>query len=282
MHDDVADFALLLRRLKERTDRSYAALARRMGVHASTLHRYCSGEAVPQDFAGIERFAVLCGASPEERTELHRRWIMAHTARQRSRPSDTRQAPGPHTMTGAAASVAPASDALSAVSVSDRGSAVAALSQVAPAGQRPEFTPSPWPPRFYGRPRRRPVRSRILAASLVAALLGFTASAAGPPSTSTTHRGKSRPSAASAGAAPSAAPLTWTANSHTGGLTGCGEEYVVAEPLDQVPPPPHPEDIAAWVASQRAVHGGTSGVQITVQGRGSAAVVLEALHVRVV
>ncbi len=78
------------------------------------------------------------------------------------------------------------------------------------------------------------------------------------------------------------APLTWTANSHTRGLTGCGEEYVVAEPPQQVPPPPHPEDIAAWVASQRAVHGGTSVVQITVQGRGSAAVVLEALHVRVV
>ncbi|MER7576710.1 hypothetical protein [Streptomyces sp. NPDC126514] len=78
------------------------------------------------------------------------------------------------------------------------------------------------------------------------------------------------------------APLTWTANSHTGGLTGCGESYVLAKPPQQVPPPPHPEDIAAWAASQRAVHGGTSGVRITVQGRGSAAVVLEALHVRVV
>ena len=41
-------------------------LARRLGVHASTLHRYCSGEAVPQDFAVIERFAALCGASPGE------------------------------------------------------------------------------------------------------------------------------------------------------------------------------------------------------------------------
>ncbi|MGW0582840.1 helix-turn-helix domain-containing protein, partial [Streptomyces sp. NPDC002920] len=95
IHDDVAEFALLLTRLKERTDRSYAALARRLDVHASTLHRYCSGEAVPQDFAGIERFAALCGASPEERTELHRRWIMAVAARRRPRPAATGPAPPP-------------------------------------------------------------------------------------------------------------------------------------------------------------------------------------------
>ncbi|MGI5357015.1 helix-turn-helix domain-containing protein [Streptomyces sp. CA-252508] len=281
-HDDVADFALLLRRLKERTDRSYAALARRMGVHASTLHRYCSGEAVPQDFAGIERFAALCGASPEERTELHRRWIMAHTARQRSRPSGTRQAPAPDTTTGTAASIAPASDAVPAASANGSGPAAAAPGPVAPADRRPEPTSSPRPPRLRGRPRRRPGRSRVLAASLVVALLGLTASAAGPPSAPTAHRGRSEPNPASAGAAPAVAPLTWTADSHTGGLTGCGEEYVVAEPPQHVPPPPHPEDVAAWAASQRAVHGGASGVQITVQGRGSAAVVLEALHVRVV
>ncbi|MGW0581262.1 hypothetical protein ACWD25_36170 [Streptomyces sp. NPDC002920] len=121
-----------------------------------------------------------------------------------------------------------------------------------------------------------------LAASLLAALLGLTSSAAGPPSASATHNGNLQPNQASADPAPSVAPLTWTANSHTLGLSGCGEAYVVAKPPRQVPPPPHPEDIAAWVASQQAVHGGATGVRITVQGRGSAAVVLEALHVRVV
>ena len=63
IHDDVAEFALLLTRLKARTDRSYSALAHRLGMNASTLHRYCAGEAVPMDFTGIERFAALCGAS---------------------------------------------------------------------------------------------------------------------------------------------------------------------------------------------------------------------------
>ncbi|MFJ6832497.1 helix-turn-helix domain-containing protein [Streptomyces sp. NPDC091209] len=282
IHDDVAEFALLLTRLKERTDRSYAALARRLDVHASTLHRYCSGEAVPQDFAGVERFAVLCGASPEERMELHRRWIMAAAARRRTRPSDTRQAPAPHTTTSAAASIAPVRDAASAVSASGSGPAVEAPGPISPAGRRPGPASPPRPRPHGGRPRRRPVRSMALAASLVAALLGLTASAAGPPAASATPNGNPKPNRAGAGTAPPVAPLTWTANSHTLGLTGCGEDYVVAKPSRQVPPPPHPEDIAAWAASQRAVHGGTTGVRITVQGRGAAAVVLEAMHVRVV
>ncbi|WP_460068073.1 helix-turn-helix domain-containing protein [Streptomyces sp. YKOK-I1] len=270
-HDDIAEFALLLRRLKERTDRSYAALARQLNVHASTLHRYCSGEAVPQDFAGVERFAALCGASPEERTELHRRWIVAAAARQRPRPSDARRAPASHTSTSTP--IAPASGS---------SPVVEAPRPVSSANQRPEPTSPPRPRLHSGRPRRRPVRSMALSASLVVALLGLTSSAAAPPSGSATHNGSPEPNQASAGTAPPVAPLTWTANSHTLGLNGCGEEYVVAKPPRQVPPPPHPEDIAAWAASQQAVHGGPTDVQITVQGRGSAAVVLEALHVRVV
>ncbi|KUN57916.1 hypothetical protein AQJ46_45225 [Streptomyces canus] len=258
IHDDVAEFAVLLTRLKEGTDRSYAALARRLGMHASTLHRYCSGEAVPQDFAGIERFAVLCGASPEERTELHRRWIVAVAARQRSHPSDARRAPTPRDTTSTAASATSTS-----------------ASHSSPAAEAPEPAPPADPRPHAGRPRRRPVRSTALAVSLALALAGLTSSVAGPFSfggESSTH----------ADTAPPVAPLTWTANSHTPGLSGCGEAYVVAKSPRQVPPPPHPEDIAAWVASQRAVHGGSTGVRITVQGRGSAAVVLEALHVRVV
>ncbi|MEU7719254.1 helix-turn-helix domain-containing protein [Streptomyces tibetensis] len=83
--DDVGAFAALLRTLKERTDRSYGSLARRLAMNTSTLHRYCAGDAVPVDFAPVERFAALCGASPEERLELHRRWLLAVAARQRPR-----------------------------------------------------------------------------------------------------------------------------------------------------------------------------------------------------
>jgi ribosome-binding protein aMBF1 (putative translation factor) len=86
--DDVEEFAALLRRLKARTDRSYGALARRVNMNTSTLHRYCAGDAVPLDFAPVERFAALCGATPEERLELHRLWIRAVAARQRPRTTD--------------------------------------------------------------------------------------------------------------------------------------------------------------------------------------------------
>ncbi|PIM70968.1 hypothetical protein CTU88_21005 [Streptomyces sp. JV178] len=274
IHDDVAEFALLLRRLKERTDRSYAALARRLDVHASTLHRYCSGEAVPQDFAPVERFAVLCGASPDERRELHRRWIMAYAARQRSRPAEGRQAPTP----------APRNSVSTTKLIDSAGGGAA--SAVPARGQNPDVGVGGGAagavPLSGRRPRLRPGRAVVLTVSLVAVLLGLTASAAGPPSTSATDRGRSKPHQARAGTAQPAAPLTWTANFHTRGVNGCGEDYVVAKAPQQVPPPPHPEDVAAWVDSQRAVHGGPTGVQITVQGRGSAAVVLDALHVRVV
>ncbi|WP_437046651.1 helix-turn-helix domain-containing protein [Streptomyces sp. enrichment culture] len=93
--DDVAEFAALLRGLKERTDRSYGSLARRLNMNTSTLHRYCAGDAVPVDFAPVERFAALCGASAEERLDLHRHWLRALEARRR--PHDTAAQAGPGT-----------------------------------------------------------------------------------------------------------------------------------------------------------------------------------------
>ncbi|WP_344018485.1 transcriptional regulator [Streptomyces luteireticuli] len=77
------DFAELLRALKERSGRSYGALAGRLHMSTSTLHRYCRGDAVPTDFAPVERFVRLCGATPEERTAVHRAWILADAARGR-------------------------------------------------------------------------------------------------------------------------------------------------------------------------------------------------------
>ena len=56
--DEVEEFAALLRHLKGRTDRSYAALARRLNMNASTLHRYCSGEAVPLGFAYVAALGI--------------------------------------------------------------------------------------------------------------------------------------------------------------------------------------------------------------------------------
>lgn len=92
---DVTEFAALLTELKGRTERSYGSLARRLGMNTSTLHRYCAGEAVPQDFAPVERLAEFCGATPEERLELHRRWLRAVAARQRARTAATSETPEP-------------------------------------------------------------------------------------------------------------------------------------------------------------------------------------------
>ncbi|WP_225611930.1 helix-turn-helix domain-containing protein, partial [Streptomyces sp. H28] len=95
--DEVARFAALLREFKERTDRSYGSLARRLGMNTSTLHRYCAGDAVPVDFAPVERFAALCGATREERLELHHRWLLAAEARRRPRTDSVPQEAPPGT-----------------------------------------------------------------------------------------------------------------------------------------------------------------------------------------
>ncbi|MGW7367174.1 helix-turn-helix domain-containing protein [Streptomyces sp. NPDC054841] len=78
-------FAGLLSALKERSGRSYGALARQLHMSTSTLHRYCNGDAVPTEYAPVERLARLCGATPDELVELHRQWILADDARRRGR-----------------------------------------------------------------------------------------------------------------------------------------------------------------------------------------------------
>ncbi|WP_317986026.1 helix-turn-helix domain-containing protein [Streptomyces sp. 5-10] len=81
---DVEEFAELLRELKGRANRSYAALAARSGVSASALHRYCSGASVPGDYDVLARFGKVCGADAEELLELHRRWVLADAERKRA------------------------------------------------------------------------------------------------------------------------------------------------------------------------------------------------------
>lgn len=78
-----AAFAALLGELKERSGLSYGVLAKRLHMGTSTLHRYCNGDAVPTDYAPVERLARLCKASPEELVELHRRWVLADAGRVR-------------------------------------------------------------------------------------------------------------------------------------------------------------------------------------------------------
>ncbi|MGW4039300.1 helix-turn-helix domain-containing protein [Streptomyces sp. NPDC004778] len=80
---EAVEFAALLKDLKARSGRSYGVLAGKLHASTSTLHRYCNGDAVPNEFAPVERFARVCGASGDELVEVHRRWIVADAARRR-------------------------------------------------------------------------------------------------------------------------------------------------------------------------------------------------------
>lgn len=68
--------ASMLAMLKERSGLSYDVIGRRVHVSKSALHRYCQGVAAPTDFALVERFAQVCGATVEER-----KWLNAHWSR---------------------------------------------------------------------------------------------------------------------------------------------------------------------------------------------------------
>ncbi|WP_433359298.1 helix-turn-helix domain-containing protein [Streptosporangium sp. CA-115845] len=76
----VEDLASYLRELKAKTGRSYDALAKRLGISKSALHRYCSGDGVPPRFTVLEQFAKECRANRQELIELHRRWVRAQAA----------------------------------------------------------------------------------------------------------------------------------------------------------------------------------------------------------
>lgn len=83
---EAEEFAVLLKELKDRSGRSYGVLATKLHVSTSTLHRYCNGDAVPNEYGTVERLARLCGATSDELVELHRRWIVAEAARRRGKP----------------------------------------------------------------------------------------------------------------------------------------------------------------------------------------------------
>ncbi|WP_235466649.1 AAA family ATPase [Streptomyces platensis] len=112
MGTETAEFAGQLRRLKERSGRSYGVLAGQLHMSVATLHRYCHGDAVPREFAPADRLARRCGATPDELVELHRRWILADEARRRSRGGATGATSA--VLSGAARSSAPAAVDVSA------------------------------------------------------------------------------------------------------------------------------------------------------------------------
>ncbi|MEU1515927.1 helix-turn-helix transcriptional regulator [Streptomyces sp. NPDC005811] len=303
---DVAEFAALLTELKARTGRSYGSLARRVGMNTSTLHRYCTGEAVPQDFAPLERLAEFCGATPEERLDLHRRWLSAAAARtQRGRGA---VAGGAGTGVGADAEAGAEAEADAEAGASGTGGGGAASSG-GPVGSA----------RWYRRSR-----TAVLVGGACAVLVSLGALSAWPdgrratsdalvrpavpspsaslssspsvlpsPSTAPTTAPSSSPSptpsspspspspSASVAAPVAGTPFAWTVDSQVW-AQGCGHDYVIDAPPARVPPPPSEQDAETWASAQGAVHGRETNVEIAVQGHSSTAVVLTALRVRVV
>ncbi|MER7485348.1 helix-turn-helix domain-containing protein [Streptomyces sp. NPDC126497] len=93
---DARALAAALEGLKRRSGLTYRELGSRVFVSSSTLHRYCSGRAVPGDYSLVLRIARECGAGPEQLHEVLRCWEGA-TGRSRDpepvRPDGDGEAP---------------------------------------------------------------------------------------------------------------------------------------------------------------------------------------------
>lgn len=127
---EAVEFAALLKELKDRSGRSYGVLAGRLHVSTSTLHRYCNGDAVPNEYAPVERLARLCGATGDELVALHRRWIVADEARRRGAGKPEAGAmPAPVPPAEAVVPVAPVARPVEPVAVPEPPSQPEAVSQ---------------------------------------------------------------------------------------------------------------------------------------------------------
>ncbi|MFF3607376.1 helix-turn-helix domain-containing protein [Streptomyces sp. NPDC002463] len=264
---EVEEFAARVRALKERDGRSYEALGRRLGVSASTLHRYGSGAAVPESFAVIERLARLCGAGADETRELEERWRRADRVRRPPAEAADPVTPGatapetaatpeaPETAPGPAPGSEPPAPAPGSEPLAGPASASAPADPAAPV---------------TAPPRRR--RRAWFAVGAVAGVVALTLGAVLLSGTGREPQSRAKP--------PTAPPFTYTVASLW--ENGCGHTYLADRPPARVPAPPVPADAARWAEALGAVDGGQTLVRLTVQGKGTSAVVLQGLHVRVV
>ncbi|MGW8356837.1 helix-turn-helix domain-containing protein [Streptomyces wedmorensis] len=272
----VGEFARLVRALKARDGRSYEALGRRLSVSASTLHRYCSGATVPEEFAVIDRLALLCGADEEERRALEVAWTRADGARRPPAPEPgAKSAPRP----GPEAAPEPGAE-------TEPGAEPEPGPEPKPAAEPcPEPKPAPEPapaPEVAPEPELEPVHARVPGLPSgrrrrrwggVGVVCGALAVVGTVTLGAVLLPGKTRERAAEP-----PPPLTWTVASDLW-KNGCGHTYLVRR---TPPPPPEAADARNWATAQGAVDGGETLVRVSVQGKSTAAVVLQALHVRVV
>ncbi|MGV9567013.1 helix-turn-helix domain-containing protein [Streptomyces sp. NPDC003480] len=306
--DAAGAFGQLLRELKERSGLSYGTLAKRLHLSTSTLHRYCTGDVVPTDYAPVERLARLCKASPEELVELHRRWVLADAMRERKgkaaavRPGDTAGSepggrtepesggtgepePGPETVSvGASAPATPGGRRRVRSAVLVPVGALAVLGAAVLA----------WAPSFGlgGDHAKSPTGASSGVRRTVDG--GGTARPAGP-SSSRSGQGAGEKADGKRDPGPSAGPATTptpaapvpavplTVNTRPYAFEDpCSQHYLIDRAPQRVPPPPAEQDAPGWVSALGAVSSGEQYVVLTVQGTGASTVVLEDLKVRVV
>lgn len=206
-------FAELLRELKNRSGHSYGTLAKRLHMSTSTLHRYCNGDAVPTDYAPVERLARLCKATPGELVELHRRWILADAGRGRkgaepvvapeAAPEPEAEAQAvPEPEAGAGPETEPVAAAVPAPE--PVGAAEPEPEPVAASAPEPEPAPAPVPTTRWRRGRSLIAgrRTALLAAVTVTALIvGGTVFALNSPSDGGKRRDEAKATTATAGSA---------------------------------------------------------------------------------
>ncbi|MFI1484487.1 helix-turn-helix domain-containing protein [Streptomyces sp. NPDC020747] len=315
------EFSALLGQLKERSGLSYGVLGKRLHTSTSTLHRYVNGDAVPTDYAPVERFARACKASPEELVELHRRWVLADA--RRGQKADE----GP--VQGAAVGQPAVGSAAGSLEEPGEGVGESGSADVVGSGA-PEVELGGAPDVPVTRRRRTvvlagaAVAAAIVSAALVVNLVpgkGDDGDGGKQPvgaaaetvddSPGATESGAAKGRSASPSASRSGTPTASSSASRNAGAgagagavkdsgaeagasaptvavnpykwdSPCSQHYLVDRKPEQVPPPPSESDARGWVSALGGVAGGQQMLALTVQGTGKATVVLEALHVRVV
>ncbi|MFF3249036.1 helix-turn-helix domain-containing protein [Streptomyces sp. NPDC002870] len=289
---EAEEFAALLRELKDRSGRSYGVLAGKLHVSTSTLHRYCNGDAVPTEYAPVERLARLCGATPEELVEIHRRWILADAARKRGRAEVPQEEPqevlqgAPQEESPDVAGEDPAPDAPAPAPargpkpgrrrVAIAAAAVVALATVAVSAAFVNGSGSDGGKRTGSAGAVKPSASASASASVSASRsASASASASGPSASPSASRTASTP------AENERPPLTVDVRPYTW-LDPCSQNYVVDRPPGQVPPPPSEQGARGWVTALGGVPAGDVLIDLSAQSTGKDTVLLQALHVRVV
>ncbi|MFF4388906.1 helix-turn-helix domain-containing protein [Streptomyces sp. NPDC001552] len=303
---EAENFARLMRELKERAGLSYGALARRLHTSTSTLHRYCKGEALPAEFAVVDRFARACEATREEALDLHRAWLLADARRRAGAVEVPEPVPVPEPESESEPTVVVTLDpepepvargvwyrrraaVVAAAGVTAGAVAVALLSAAGPGPGAPHAGGSTGPGAGTGAGSGAGTSAPPFVGSGSASAPTSTgAPEPTPPVGATGSAGATAavpvpsfasPPASAPGRDP-VAPLKAAVRSHVW-TAGCDHAYLSERGPGSVPPPPVEADAPAWASAQRAVHAGTQIVEVTLHGTGEGAVVLEDLEVRV-